>query len=144
MNKNIYISEFSDSPKSSKKEQMLLAADVAYAASEGFKFIQTNTGKVFQIVEDNELMEVDLTNIKNIEENMKVLLDDIEELLEAAEDEVKDYCIVCHNLQLIDEIINNTLSNKSDITLQQADTMIKLTQLKIMMLQADNLMEGGY
>ena len=133
MNEKVYVSEFSDSPESSKKEQMLLAADVAYAVSEGFKFIQTSTGKVFQIVEDNNLMEVDLTNIRNIEENMKALLEDIEDLLEAAENEADNYCIHCHNLQLIDQIINNTLSKQSDITPQQADTMLKLAQLKLML-----------
>jgi len=50
-----------------------------------------------------------------------------------AEDEADiadDYCHNCHNLQLIDQIINNTLTQEDNITPQQADTALKLAQLK--------------
>jgi hypothetical protein len=46
------------------------------------------------------------------------------------DDECPDYCIHCHNLFLIDGVINNTLKGTEPITPQQADTLIKLGQLK--------------
>ena len=43
------------------------------------------------------------------------------------------YCIECHNLMLIDQVINNTLKQESNITPQQIDTLLKLAQLKKML-----------
>ena len=62
---------------------------------------------------------------------LDTLLDICDEVIALGEQEDDDdYCIQCHNLMLIDQIINNTLSKDSDITPQQADTMLKLASLR--------------
>ena len=46
------------------------------------------------------------------------------------DEECPDYCVNCHNLSLIDGVINNTLKGTEPITGHQADTLVKLGQLK--------------
>ena len=125
----IYLSTFQASPEATKRQQMLFATDVSYAISEGYDFIKSSDNMTFQIVDDNELIEVNIT-----EEDLQtgylnqLAQQDGDDCDDCDDDE--DYCIACHNIMLIDEIINNTLSKAEDITPQQADTMLKLATLK--------------
>ena len=126
MKKFIYVSEFKVGPESTKKQTMLFHTDLAFAISEGYEYIQPKEGPVFQILGPNEIVEVDVT-----EEELAAAA----ELSHSAPKQVEfdptdeEYCIHCHNLMLIDQIINNTLRQTNNITPQQADTMLKLAHL---------------
>ena len=130
MKKFIYVSEFKVGPEATKKQTMLFHTDLAFAISEGYEYIQSKEGPVFQILGPNEIVEVDVT-----EEELAAAA----ELSHSAPEQVEfdptdeEYCIHCHNLMLIDQIINNTLSQKDNITPQQADTMLKLAHLAKML-----------
>ena len=123
MKKFIYVSEFKVGPEATKKQTMLFHTDLAFAISEGYEYIQSKEGPVFQILGPNEIVEVDIT-----EEELAAAA----ELSHSAPEQVEfdptdeEYCIHCHNLMLIDQIINNTLIQTNNITPQQADTMLKL------------------
>ena len=126
MKKFIYVSEFKVGPEATKKQTMLFHTDLAFAISEGYEYIQPKEGPVFQILGPNEIVEVDIT-----EEELAAAA----ELSHSAPEQVEfdptdeDYCIHCHNLMLIDQIINNTLRQTNNITPDQADTMLKLAHL---------------
>ena len=126
MKKFIYVSEFKVGPEATKKQTMLFHTDLAFAISEGYEYIQPKEGPVFQILGPNEIVEVDIT-----EEELAAAA----ELSHSAPEQVEfdptdeEYCIHCHNLMLIDQIINNTLRQTNNITPDQADTMLKLAHL---------------
>ena len=126
MKKFIYVSDLKFGPDATKKQEFLFKADLEFAISEGYKYIQPKDGPVLKIVNNNELVEVDVT-----EEELVAAA----ELLHSAPEQVEfdptdeEYCIHCHNLMLIDQVINNTLRQTNDITPQQADTMLKLAHL---------------
>jgi len=68
-------------------------------------------------------------------------IDDMEEECgnEDDDDEIydneADYCIQCHNIQLIDQVINNTLKSEGPITESSASTLLKLAGLKSMLME---------
>lgn len=123
MKKFIYVSEFKVGPEATKKQTMLFHTDLAFAISEGYEYIQPKEGPVFQILGPNEIVEVDVT-----EEELAAAAELSPEQVEFDPTD-EEYCIHCHNLMLIDQIINNTLRQTNDITPDQADTMIKLAHL---------------
>ena len=130
MKQHIYKSEFITGPNATERQDRLFAADLGYAIDQGYEYISMSDGKVFSIdTEDNSLTEVDLTE-EELQEFAKIHA----ELKQVIEDELdeddEEYCKNCHNLMLIDDIINNTLTSTDDITPQQADTMYRLAQLK--------------
>ncbi len=134
MKQTIYVSQFRTGPEATKKQQMLFATDTVYALSEGYKFIQDSQERIFQILDENNLLEVELVE-EIIQEPSEVEFDpdmaagcDEGDCGEPEKDE--DYCMNCHNLMLIDGILNNTLTQKESITPQQADTMIKMAYLR--------------
>lgn len=128
MKQFIYQSDFKAGPEATKKQNKLFNADLEFAMDEGYEFIKTSDGVTFQIVDPDNIIEVDVTeeDLQNLDQAMDKLNETVDELLEDSE----EICTECHNLMLIDGILNNTLSKKEDITPQQADTMIKLAQLK--------------
>lgn len=131
----IYKSEFNFGPEATKKQSMLFETDVSYAASEGYNYIQPANGPVF-LIDGVDLIEVDLKEekAKLDEEFNKELNDFVKALGEAIESE-EPVCKHCDNIQLIDGIINNTLSAKTErIEPQSADTMIKLAQLQNLLI----------
>ena len=134
MKKFIYVSEFKVGPEATKKQTMLFHTDLAFAISEGYEYIQPKEGPVFQILGPNEIVEVDVT-----EEELAAAA----ELSHSAPEQVEfdptdeEYCIHCHNLMLIDQIINNTLRQTNDITPEQADTMLKLAHLAKMLNEVE-------
>ena len=130
MKQHIYKSEFITGPEATERQDRLFKADLDYAIDQGYEYISMSDGKVFSIdTEDNSLTEVDLTE-EELQEFAKIHA----ELKQAIENELdeddEEYCKNCHNLMLIDDIINNTLTSTDDITPQQADTMYRLAQLK--------------
>ena len=126
MKKFIYVSEFKVGPEATKKQTMLFHTDLKFAISEGYEYIQPKEGPVFQILGPNEIVEVDVT-----EEELAAAAELSHTEPEQVEFDPTDeeYCVHCHNLMLIDQIINNTLRQTNDITPQQADTMLKLAAL---------------
>ena len=126
MKKFIYVSDLKFGPDATKKQEFLFKADLEFAISEGYNYIQPKDGPVLKIVNNNELVEVEVT-----EEELAAAA----ELSHSAPEQVEfdptdeEYCIHCHNLMLIDQIINNTLRQTNDITPQQVDTMLKLAHL---------------
>ena len=134
MKKFIYVSEFKVGPEATKKQTMLFHTDLAFAISEGYEYIQSKEGPVFQILGPNEIVEVDIT-----EEELAAAA----ELSHSAPEQVEfdptdeEYCIHCHNLMLIDQIINNTLRQTNNITPDQADTMLKLAHLAKMLNEVE-------
>ena len=130
MKQHIYKSEFITGPEATERQDRLFNADLKYAIDQGYEYISMSDGKVFSIdAEDNSLTEVDLT-----EEELQIFAQIHADLKQAIEneldDEEDDYCINCHNLMMIDKIINNTLRVEEPLTPQQADTMYRLAQLK--------------
>jgi len=123
MGQFIYTSGFSGGPEATKKQQILFAADAEYAYGEGYEYIQDTEGTIFFMVNPTELYECE----------PHITEDYLQSLDESEVDPDEDYCIHCHNLKLIDEVINNTLSKDTDITPDQADTMLKLARLKQML-----------
>lgn len=127
MKQHIYKSEFATGPEATERQDRLFKADLDYAIYKGYDYIQMSNGKVFQIIE-NSLVEVDIT-----EEELQEF-EEIKQSISSVADE--GYCTNCHNLMLIDGILNNALSSKSDITLEQSHTMVKLAQLKHLLIGA--------
>lgn len=119
MKKQIYVSQFITGPEATKEQQISFAKDTAYALSEGYEFIQMSNNTIFKILDSTNLLEV-VFEEELLEEPYETKFDPTEE----------DYCMAHHNLMLIDGIINNTLSQKSNITPQQADTMMTLGYLR--------------
>ena len=131
MKQHIYKSEFITGPETTLKQDRLFNADLGYAIDQGYEYISMSDGKVFQInAGDNSLTEVDLTE-DELQEFAKIYA----ELKQAvADEEDEEYCLNCHNLMMIDKIINNTLRVEEPLTPQQADTLIKLAQLKTLLV----------
>ena len=130
MKQHIYKSEFIAGPEATERQDRLFNADLDYAIDQGYEYISMSDGKVFSIdAEDNSLTEVDLTE-EELQEFAKIHAELKQAIEEELDDEDDDYCKNCHNLMLIDDIINNTLTSTDDITPQQADTMYRLAQLK--------------
>ena len=131
MKQHIYKSEFITGPEATERQDRLFAADLDYAIDQGYEYISMSDGKVFSIDSDEQsLTEVDITEAE-LQEFAKIYA----ELKQAVADELDDeeYCLNCHNLMMIDKIINNTLRVEEPFTPQQADTLIKLAQLKTLL-----------
>ena len=131
MKQHIYKSEFITGPEATERQDRLFAADLDYAIDQGYEYIRMSDGKVFSIDSDEQsLTEVDITEAE-LQEFAKIYA----ELKQAVADELDDeeYCLNCHNLMMIDKIINNTLRVEEPFTPQQADTLIKLAQLKTLL-----------
>ena len=130
MKQHIYKSEFISGPEATERQDRLFKADLDYAIDQGYEYISMSDGKVFSIdTEDNSLTEVDLTE-EELQEFAKIHAELKQSIEDELDDEDGEYCKNCHNLMLIDDIINNTLTSTDDITPQQADTMYRLAQLK--------------
>ena len=128
MKQHIYISKFPASPEATKRQQMHFEADVNFAYSEEYSFIKSSDNMTFQIVSPTELIEVDVT-----EEQLQAAADNMQTLSEEAESSDDEYCFQCHNLMLIDQIINNTLLQEGKLTTDSCDNMLKLAHLKQML-----------
>ena len=61
MKKVIYVSDLMFGPVATKKQEFLFKADLEFAISDGYNYIQPNDGPVFKIVNNNELVEVEVT-----------------------------------------------------------------------------------
>lgn len=103
MEPKLYKSDLKISPNATKKQQMLFAADTAYALSEGYTHIQEANGTLFLIKDKNHLVEVDL-----LEEPQEVLFDPM------SEEEPCNVSIIStpdksNSLDMISELINRKL-----------------------------------
>ena len=129
MKQFIYVSKFPASPEAAKRQQVHFEADVKFAKSEGYNFIKSSDDMTFQILDDNNLMEVDVTEeqLQNMQINLESIVDELDKL------DDDDYCIQCHNLMLIDQIINNTLLQEGKLSPDSCDNMLKLAQLRQML-----------
>jgi len=129
LKQHIYISKFPASPEATKRQQMHFEADVNFAYSEEYSFIKSSDNLTFQIVSPTELVEVDVT-----EEQLQAAAENLQTLSkEPSIFEEEDYCINCHNIMLIDQIINNTLLQEGKLTTDSCDNMLKLAHLKQML-----------
>ena len=131
MKKFIYVSDFKVGPEATKKQNMLFFTDLAFAISEGYDYIQSKEGPVFRVVDENHIVEVEVT-----EEDLQAAADTLVkqptkiDFGPDGEDTQSDYCVCHHNLLLIDQVINNTLRQKTDLREDQIESMLKLAQLK--------------
>ena len=134
MKQHIYKSEFITGPEATERQDRLFAADLKYAIDQGYDYISMSDGKVFSFDSDEQsLTEVDLTE-DELQEFAKIHAELKQVIENELDDEEDDYCINCHNLMMIDTIINNTLRVEEPLTPQQADTLIKLAQLKTLLV----------
>lgn len=130
MKQHIYKSEFITGPEATERQDRLFVADLKYAVDQGYEYISMSDGKVFSIDPDGQtLTEVDLTEAE-LQEFAKIHAELKQAVADELDEDDEEYCKNCHNLMLIDDIINNTLTSTDDITPQQADTLVKLAQLK--------------
>lgn len=131
----IYVSQFKTGPDATKRQQMMFFTEVQFALSEGYEYIQDSESVVFRTLDQENLLEVDVTEESLREE---AILNSKPEQVEFdptnSEDSIEG--LLEHNLFLIQSVINNTLTQNSDITPQQADTMLKLTEIY------NNLLKG--
>lgn len=129
MKQFIYISKFPAPVGATKRQQIHFEADINFAHSEEYSFIKSADDMTFQIVSPTELVEVDVT-----EEQLQAAADNMQTLSkEPSIFEEEDYCINCHNIMLIDQIINNTLLQEGKLTTDSCDNMLKLAHLKQML-----------
>ena len=130
MKQHIYKSEFITGPEATERQDRLFVADLKYAVDQGYEYISMSDGKVFSIDPDGQtLTDVDLTEAE-LQEFAKIHAELKQAVADELDEDDEEYCKNCHNLMLIDDIINNTLTSTDDITPQQADTLVKLAQLK--------------
>ena len=61
MKKFIYVSDLKFGPDATKKQEFLFKADLEFAISEGYNYIQPKDGPVLTIINNNELVEVEVT-----------------------------------------------------------------------------------
>ena len=61
MKKFIYVSDLKFGPDATKKQEFLFKADLEFAISEGYEYIQPKDGPVLKIINNNELVEVEVT-----------------------------------------------------------------------------------
>ena len=61
MKKFIYVSDLKFGPDATKKQEFLFKADLEFAISEGYEYIQPKDGPVLKIINNNELVEVEAT-----------------------------------------------------------------------------------
>ena len=61
MKKFIYVSDFKFGPDATKQQEFLFKADLEFAISEGYEYIQPKDGPVLKIINNNELVEVEVT-----------------------------------------------------------------------------------
>ena len=61
MKKFIYVSDLKFGPDATKKQEFLFKADLEFAISEGYEYIQPKDGPVLTIINNNELVEVEVT-----------------------------------------------------------------------------------
>ena len=61
MKKFIYVSDLKFGPDATKKQEFLFKADLEFAISEGYNYIQPKDGPVLKIISNNELVEVEAT-----------------------------------------------------------------------------------
>ena len=59
MKKFIYVSDLKFGPDATKKQEFLFKADLEFAISEGYNYIQPKDGPVLKIINNNELVEVE-------------------------------------------------------------------------------------
>ena len=134
MKQHIYKSEFITGPEATERQDRLFQADLDYAIDQGYEYISMSDGKVFSIDSDEQsLTEVDLTEAE-LQEFAQIHAELKQVIENELDDEEDDYCINCHNLMMIDKIINNTLRVEEPLTPQQADTMYRLAQLKTLLV----------
>ena len=134
MKQHIYKSEFISGPEATERQDRLFQADLKYAIDQGYEYISMSDGKVFSIDSDEQsLTEVDLTEAE-LQEFAQIHAELNQIIENELDDEEDDSCINCHNLMMIDQIINNTLRVEEPLTPQQADTLIKLAQLKTLLV----------
>ena len=130
MKQHIYKSEFITGPEATERQDRLFNADLKYAIDQGYEYISMSDGRVFQInAEGDALTEVDLTEAE-LQEFAKIHAELKQAVADELDEDDEEYCKNCHNLMLIDDIINNTLTGTDDISPQQADTIYRLAQLK--------------
>jgi hypothetical protein len=124
MTPKIYVSAFKSGPEATDKHQLHFETDILFAFENGYEVIQDANGLIFEIYSPTHIAECDL-------EELTKEYEDVAEALEDSDSEFK--CTNCANIYAIDQVINNTLSQAENITPQQADTMLKLAQLRLML-----------
>ena len=122
----IYKSSFRTGPDATKKQQMLFATDTAYALSEGYTLIQDSQGVVFQIIDEQNLLELGPV----VDERTNGL--EQEPATTTFDPQSKGFTPLS-NLEAIDKIINTTLNQEHFLRAEQVDALLKLGQLKVML-----------
>jgi len=158
MNKKIYVSEFVSDANASDRQKALFEADLKYAISRGYQYIQDSKGDTFAILAESTLgllpgntpEEIDalIEDYENFKSNYseecdscqeatgtpeRISTDLIDALLSSCDEDAydtTDYRI--EDLQVkLNQIIGNTLELAEPIQPQRADTLLKLAELKL-------------
>ena len=130
MKKFIYRSRFQASPEATELQLAHFDTDVKFALKSDYSYIKSKDGLTFQIMDEDNIVEVDVTEeeLQTVWENMHELLSE-PEVTELPEDD-DDYDVQLHNIMLIDKIINNTLLQEGKLPSESFDNMLKLAELK--------------
>jgi len=151
----IYTSSFKTGEKATKKQQMLFAADTAFALSEGYQFIKDCDGDLFQILDEHNLLQMSEEEVSNYHESSDSLEQEPTVCdFDLNECDCEDYCnctsdcdcdceevatefLNSDNIETIDVIIFNTLNQAEPIRSSQLDSLIKLARLKLLLGQCN-------
>ena len=128
MKQQIYLSDYVAGPEATEKQEHMFTADLDFAILKGYQYITTADGITFYIDSPEHLIEADVTEA-TLAAAGEAVDSGTEARPESAEDESQaDF--FGHNIFLIDSIINNTLTQKENITAQQAENMLKLAHTR--------------
>jgi len=135
MNKKIYVSEFVSDANASDRQKALFEADLKYAISRGYQYIQDSKGDTFAILAESTLGLLP----GNTPEEIDALIEDYENFKANYSEEEPDECESCQestetpesiSLGLLDTLLSSCAKDASDTTdYRIEDLQVKLNQI---------------
>ena len=107
MNKKIYVSEFVSSVNTTNRQKALFEADLKYAISRGYQYIQDSEGDTFTIISESVLGLLP----GDTPEEIDALIEDYENFKANYSEEEPDECDSCQEATGTSERISNGLKD---------------------------------
>jgi len=117
MNKKIYVSEFVADADSTKRQKALFEADLKYAISRGYQYLQDAEGNTFTIISESVLGLLP----GNTPEEVDALIEDYENFKANYSGEDQDECDSCQESNIViptpeevSDLLNNIFPTEED------------------------------
>lgn len=104
------------------ENQLIIEAKAKYALIEGYDYIEDSEGRLFELTEEDDTITLTEVSTDYDSDYDEEEYEDVEEDLERLT-----------NSELIETIIRNSLLSVDPITLEQAQTMLVLANLKALL-----------